>query len=342
MKFIYSVLFFVFLVVSACVPMKTSFYPLEKATQPSLYNKGIKKVAILVNSRDKYERRQIESGALKALIARGYEVSSRSDLKSLKREIDFQHSGLTDSDAVKLGKIIGVPAVLVFQKYKREKLGYSLGARLIDIETSQVLFLSKGFDTRLEKLAFSLSYELPLASKDAVLIKEESTTREKAVAKNDYDDIDVIAVNAFKAKHYKKIAVLAENVFNARREIEDRFMMALMNKGITVPSRSDLRAVMKEVGFQQSGMTDGSSVRLGKILNAQAIMLIQTKKYYRTRGRYASIDFALMVKVIDIQTGEVMLIAGEDPISGYSAKWVKNYYFDKILDKTSMDVSGAF
>ena len=121
MRIILLVLSYVFcLTLSGCLSSGTTFRPVDQALAPSFSQKNIKKLAILVRGGSEHEKLQIDSGATQALLIHKYTVASRADLKLLDREIKFQHSGLTDSDSANIAKILGVPAVLVFNfDYKR-------------------------------------------------------------------------------------------------------------------------------------------------------------------------------------------------------------------------------
>ena len=55
----------------------------------------------------------IEDVFIRFLIGKGYSYASRKEVREIMLEQAFQHSGLTDSDAVKMGKLLNVPAVIV-------------------------------------------------------------------------------------------------------------------------------------------------------------------------------------------------------------------------------------
>ena len=55
----------------------------------------------------------IEDVFIRFLIGKGYSYASRKEVKEIVLEQSFQHSGLTDSDAVRMGKLLNVPAVLM-------------------------------------------------------------------------------------------------------------------------------------------------------------------------------------------------------------------------------------
>jgi hypothetical protein len=59
------------------------------------------------------QQRQVEDAFIQVLIEKGYHLVSRSDLQSVAKEQQFQKSGLTEDNAVALGKLLNVPAVLM-------------------------------------------------------------------------------------------------------------------------------------------------------------------------------------------------------------------------------------
>jgi len=58
------------------------------------------------------------------------------------------------------------------------------------------------------------------------------------------------------------------------RSVEDQFIMKLLQKGYQVPAQSDLKQVMEEIRFQQSGLTEAGAAKLGRMLNASAVLMV--------------------------------------------------------------------
>lgn len=58
------------------------------------------------------------------------------------------------------------------------------------------------------------------------------------------------------------------------RQIEDAFAQELFRKGYALASRSDIEAVMKELHFQQSGLTDAGAAQVGRFLNVPAVLVV--------------------------------------------------------------------
>ncbi len=345
-NFFFSIFFTLFLF--GCVPGNYS-PPVEKAIAPPFYHKNIYKLAILVNGGTVREKKQVESGATQALMIHNYAISSRADLKSLVQEISFQQSGFSDSDGAKFGKILNVPAVLVFS-FESKRLdnnfkNYSLNARLIDVETGEVLFIARGDDRSLEEIAFSLSFEIPPASGIAMRVDDNNTGLYRHFGKVDWrDDLTIAKMNGDFSK-YKKVAVLVDSRDKQFQSIaEDTFMMSLIGQGVTVSSRSDLDLVVKEIKFQHSGLTDNMSVRAGEILNVPAVVIVSIKKYRKDPGSRKDGSYydgiGIMAKVIDIETGEIIIMSGKE--STFLERSLRMQDYEWMLKGMARKVAGSF
>jgi hypothetical protein len=58
------------------------------------------------------------------------------------------------------------------------------------------------------------------------------------------------------------------------RQIEDEFIYQLLAKGYSLAARSDVASVMKELKFQQSGVTEEDAAKLGRMLNVPAVLIV--------------------------------------------------------------------
>ena len=101
----------------------------------------------------------VEDDFMRELLVKGYQVPSRSDIDTVLKELRLQHSDITDQNAAEIGKILNVPAILIisitqYEKYKYQTDPFSspqdfarltLGARLIDVEKSEVLWVGSIF-----------------------------------------------------------------------------------------------------------------------------------------------------------------------------------------------------
>lgn len=95
----------------------------------------------------------------------------------------------------------------------------------------------------------------------------------------------VSAKESFRANDFRKIAILVsgsnktDRYFDQpqsdqQRLVEDAFLGALIEKNFEVAVRSDLAKILKEQVFQNSGLTDSDSVKLGKLANVPAVMVV--------------------------------------------------------------------
>ncbi len=115
-------------------------------TRPSLLNsRGMR------GETESDQQRLVEDAFIQVLIQKGYGLVSRSDLQSVAKEQRFQQSGLTEDNAVAVGKLLKVPAVLVVQiteftteahsdpaTRKQATISLaSLGARLVDVHSGE-------------------------------------------------------------------------------------------------------------------------------------------------------------------------------------------------------------
>ncbi len=79
------------------------------------------------------------------LLKRGYAPVDRARVQTYLKEQQFQSSGMTSGEnAAKAGKLLNVPAVMVINvpKYKDDKM--DLTATMVEVETSQILWVGTG------------------------------------------------------------------------------------------------------------------------------------------------------------------------------------------------------
>lgn len=114
--------------------------------------------------------RLIEDTIFQYLLDKGYKVAARSDVKSILQEISFQSSGLTDTDATRIGKLLNVPAVMIVTATSSTKRHHnanyyartqaydtydcSLGARLLDVQSGEILWTTSA-NSRNKGLGFT-------------------------------------------------------------------------------------------------------------------------------------------------------------------------------------------
>lgn len=140
----------------------------------------IDKIAFITDSSIVRTKRSVEDVFTAALLGKRYKVASRSDVDRILQEMKFQQSGLTDADAKKIGRILNVPAVLIGSVPRSQEKVFRSGskikhieiqfsARLIDVESSEVLWISslEGYDDRqnahnlVQKLASMVADSFP-------------------------------------------------------------------------------------------------------------------------------------------------------------------------------------
>lgn len=129
-----------------------------------------KKLAVIVHidnrwyRADRSRQRIIESNVIGTLIRKGYTIPSRSqDLTRVRKELGLQHSTVTDIDAARLGKVLNVSAILVVHlselgqrhtgsgRYRTKHINATVGGRLLDVETGQILWVGSKSGSANEK-----------------------------------------------------------------------------------------------------------------------------------------------------------------------------------------------
>lgn len=148
---------FSFLAALAALLMGCTAYP-GGARQPSgvisesFANSPPSKIAIFVEKYTgaRYSPRDVEDTMTIGLMRKGYTVASRSDVETITKEQGFQNSGMTDSDAARMGKMLNVPAAMIVtvknlkvNRYRNaSKVDGSMGARLISVSGGEVLWIN--------------------------------------------------------------------------------------------------------------------------------------------------------------------------------------------------------
>jgi hypothetical protein len=79
------------------------------------------------------------------LLKRGYAPVDRARVQTLLKEQQFQNSGVTSNEnAAKAGKLLNIPVVMVVNvpKYSGDKM--DLTATMVEVETSQIIWMGSG------------------------------------------------------------------------------------------------------------------------------------------------------------------------------------------------------
>lgn len=93
------------------------------------------------------------------------------------------------------------------------------------------------------------------------------------------------------------------------RQVEAIFIQGLSQKGYTLTSRSDLDSLMQEQSFQRSGLTEGRAARLGKILKADAVLVVEVTDLQVRRTRSGTEYFSrlsMAAKLIDVESSNIL------------------------------------
>ena len=131
----------------------------------------------------------------------------------------------------------------------------------------------------------------------------------------------------FNAQRLDKIAILAERGREIPdRMIEDEFISALLRKDYTIAARSDIQAVLKEMQFQKTGLTDDDAVNFGKVLNVQAVLIVSVTSLKVNREK-KQLECTLDARLISVEKSEVLWIGTN---SGSGATDSENILFKKL------------
>ena len=108
----------------------------------------------------------------------------------------------------------------------------------------------------------------------------------------------------------RRVAILVEESHLApSRLVEDEFVSELLKKGYTVPSRSDLKQLMQELRFQHSDITDASAAKIGKMLNAHAVLVIHMISHDIGSGEHISmLKVTISARLLNVEKGEILWI----------------------------------
>lgn len=87
----------------------------------------------------------------------------------------------------------------------------------------------------------------------------------------------------------------------AKNQVIDFYAMEMLPKGYTLVERSQVKSILKEQEFQTSGVTtEQDAVKAGKILNAQAAMIINVPSNKD--------EINMTAKMLDVQDGTILWI----------------------------------
>lgn len=117
----------------------------------------------------------------------------------------------------------------------------------------------------------------------------------------DEPQVKAVSAPSFKQANLSKVAIVwpskqgYQQQDNSQQAIEDEFTMALMEKGYSVATRSDVQAILQEQTFQhQSGMTDADVSKLGKLLNVPAVMIVSVSELKSERKADDTVNLGII------------------------------------------------
>jgi hypothetical protein len=335
--------------VQAKSPSKAGPAP-ETSLNESFHPHELAKVAVIAFT--EVRKRQVQSDQqrlvedlfVQALLQRGHVVVARSDIKSVLTEQSLATSGLTDSNAAAVGKLLNVPAVLVVriteyatenQREKRKnsnvRLGQvTVGAQLVSVETGEIWW--QGNHTASEVISGNGELPVVLAKVTGRLAMAFPAKIAKA---NPYDpkDIHKLALVMVGETRRRNINLGVGSDYQGsgedklKRFVEDKLGVALGNKGYVLVSRSDLQAVMEEKRFQQSGLTEENVSDFGKLLNVPAVMVVRITECGADSVQNVTVaTAALGARLVSVETGEIL----------WCRTWIESQKVRGKLDTTQL------
>lgn len=256
-------------------------------------------------------------------------------------EQELESSGLTDSNAVAVGKLLNVPAVLVVRitEYALETQRGSrsnthlqtaratVGARLISVDTGGIWWqgthsLSDDVQVNGELVQVLAQVAERLARAFPAKSSKPSGFDPEAI-----DKLAVVMVGDSRRRVFPSGSSRGgQQRTDEERLVEDKLGILLSNKGYALVSRSDLEALMREKSLRESGLTEENVAELGKLLNVPAVMVVRITEceanefQKKTSGaksktgtrrvgtttRANMATAALGARLISVQTGEVL------------------------------------
>jgi len=130
----------------------------------------------------------------------------------------------------------------------------------------------------------------------------------------------------FNSKLYEKMAVLfvdgSEDLSlgGEMQQVEDAFLQELIRKGYVPVARSDLNSVMAELRIQASVLTEKDAVRIGNVLNARAVLVVDVVTYKRA--------LAMSARILDTERAQILWV------SSYTASY--NYFLRRAGTSTEI------
>lgn len=134
----------------------------------------------------------------------------------------------------------------------------------------------------------------------------------------------VVTSPVFKPETFQRVAVFVQNRSPVKLNIgtlavvENIFTKECISKKYLVASRSDVHAALREIAFQNSGLTEQVIAEKAKLMAVDAILLVSVEDVsargastiIRVEGSYfAKWRVSLSAKLLSADKGEVLLLA---------------------------------
>jgi hypothetical protein len=101
----------------------------------------------------------------------------------------------------------------------------------------------------------------------------------------------------------------------AGKVISNYFEMILPMAGLKVVNRRSLKAVLDEQRFQMSGLTEGSAIKLGKMVGAKSVLVGQVTNYNARWDLDWDYNITFSCTLLDVETGNI-LYSGASSLKG--------------------------
>jgi hypothetical protein len=339
----------------------------------------LSKLAVVVTCSDDQGEQQttyerlVEDVFLECLLAKGHTVVARSDVAALLKEKSLAESGLTEDTATTVGKFLNVPAVLIVRitevstdnSRPAMMVGrVSLTARLLNVETGAVMWTGKHRESDrvttpaacsriLYKTAAVLAETFPDRGTGAALLSK------RTIDPHTVPKLAVLVIGeprrltrgaSFRGQDPSNPRIKSKAPEGAdtdsrsdqERIVEEAFTQVLADRGYRLVSRSDLRAILREQQFQQSGFTEDNAVAIGKLLNIPAVLVVRITDFAvdaipdKVSGRVVALSRAgVGARIIQVGRGEIWWTHGE-----WQARQAESArYGSRILDTVATSVA---
>jgi hypothetical protein len=308
------------------------------------------------------QQRLVEDEFVEILLQKGYSLVSRSDIQAVIKEQRFQKSGLTEDNAVDVGKLLNVPAVLVVsvttfsaenQVNQRTRKSFlvgiaTLGARLVSVESGAIWWSGTHGETRAINGRAEARDVLAYVAKNVAAAFPDRGAEGGSSSASSFDPkgltkLAVVVVGS--ARSGNPVRGGQDNLTAQQRLVEDEFVRVLLQKGYSLVSRSDIEAVVKEQRFQKSGLTPEDAVEVGKLLNVPAVLVvrvtdtaIENQRSLRTNTMVLVGKASLGARLVSAESGLILWSRAEHGSQEVANRSGASY----VLAQTAKKVAVAF